>query len=588
METDGKPTTLSGNAFGFFTEPESGKREKMNGKIKRIKSIFRSPALGAIVRWSKPVHGTVLLTSGIGVLNSLLSLTVTMITKALVDGATGGDINALWLYGGLLAAVVAAERGLGIWNGMIRLKASAKLQKHMQGMITQAILGKEYAALKGFHSGELVNRVFSDVSVVKGGMMNLLPSVLQTAVSFIGAAAILIAMDWRFLPVMIAAAGVGSVISLAFREPMKRRHKRMQQAEDALHAVTQETLENIRVVKASVSEERAVSALQEKRDGLLAEQVRNGKLSIVLNNTMGIMFNLSWLVCNLWGCVKIYYGTFTYGSLAALIQLVGRIQAPIANAVGLMSQIYGVIASAERLLDVVGLPDEEAGEKLDTFDEIRLENICFRYADGAEDVLRDVNGVIRQGDFVAMTGISGEGKTSLFQLLLGIYKPTAGQVTFVSGERTVAAARGTRSLFAYVPQGNTLFSGTLRDNLTMFTDHAEDGEIAEAVEAACLDQLVAEIGLNAMLGERGVGLSEGQAQRVAVARALLTKAPILLLDEATSALDEATEARMLRNISAMRDKTCIIVTHRQAALAICDYTLHIAQGRMIRIEGTDL
>ena len=560
----------------------------MNENLKKVKDIFRSPALKAIKEWSRPVRGAILLISCIGVVNSLLALGVTLVTKSLIDGATSGSSSALWIFGASLVALIVTERLLNIWSSFLNLKASATLQKHMQSLVTEAVLGKQYAALKGFHSGELVNRIFSDVSVVKSGVLSMLPMMLRIAVSFIGAAAILISMDWRFIPVLIVTSCLSVVFTLVFREPMKQRHKRMQQAEDALHASTQETVENIRVVKASASEKRALNAMNERREHLVKEQVRNGKLSIAMNSGMGAMFDFSWLVCNLWGCVKIYHGSFTYGSLAALIQLVGRIQAPIANAVSLISRAYGVIASAERLLDVVGLPDEEAGTTLHSFDEIRLENMGFRYGDGMEDVLQNVNGVIRQGNFVALTGISGGGKTSLFQLLMGIYKPTEGTVTFVSGNQAVPASRGTRTLFAYVPQGNMLFSGTLRDNLTMFTDHATDAEISAAIKAACLDELVAEIGLDAVLGERGVGLSEGQGQRVAVARALLSKAPILLLDESTSALDEATEAQLLKNISAMRDKTCIIVTHRQAALAICDYTLHLSEGRLMRIEGVSI
>ncbi len=558
----------------------------MSEYLKKAKNIFKSPALKAISEWSRPVHKSVLLVSVIGMVNSLLSLGVTLVTKSLIDGATSGSIDALWFYGVSLVLLIIAERLLNVWSASVNLKASAGLQKHMQGMVTEAILGKQYASLKGFHSGELVNRIFSDVSVVKSGVLTMIPTIVRIGISFIGAAAILISMDWRFIPILIFTSCLGVVLSLFFREPMKKRHKRMQQAEDALHASTQETVENIRVVKASVSEQRALTAINERREHLSEEQVKNGRLSIALNSGMGAMFDISWLVCNLYGCVKIFRGTFTYGSLAALIQLVGRIQAPIANAVSLVSRAYGVIASAERLLDVVGLPDEDEGTVLHSFDEIRMENVSFRYGENSEDVLQNVNGVIRRGSFVALTGISGGGKTSLFQLLMGIYKPTEGQVTFVSGNQAVPASRGTRPLFAYVPQGNMLFSGTLRENLTMFTDRATEEEISAAIKAACLDQLVAEIGMDAVLGERGVGLSEGQGQRVAVARALLSKAPILLLDEATSALDENTEAQMLKNISAMRDKTCIIVTHRPAALAICDFTFHIAEGHMMRIEGT--
>ncbi len=555
----------------------------MSQNINKIKSIFRSKALSAIVQWSRPVHAAILGISAISVISSLISLGVTLVTKALIDGATGGNVSALWTYGAALAALIAVSRGLSVASAYIRTKASATLQKHMQGLVTTSILGKEYAALKGFHSGELVNRVFSDVSVVKGGVMNMLPTFLRTAVSFVGAAVILITMDWRFIPVLVIAALLGSGIMIAFREPMKRRHKRMQEAEDALHASTQETLENIRVVKASVSEERAMRDMDEDREHLSSEQLRNGKLSILMNQGMGSMFDISWLICNLWGCVKIYQGTFTYGSLAALIQLVGRIQSPIANAVNLVSQAYGVVASAERLQEVIGLPDEEQGRELQSFDTIRLEDVSFHYDDGTDHVLVNVSAAIRRGDFVALTGISGGGKTSLFQLLLGIYRPKGGAVLFQNGDVAVPASRGTRNLFAYVPQGNTLMSGTLKDNLTMFTDHATDDDISEAVHAACLDDLVAEVGMDAKLGERGIGLSEGQAQRVAIARALLSKAPILLLDESTSALDEKTEALLLKNIDAMRDKTVIIVTHRRAALAICDYQLHIENGRMTRI-----
>ena len=556
----------------------------MNSNLQKVRSIFKSRTLGPIWHWSECVRKPIAAICLLGVLSSLMSLGVTLATKGMIDGATSADRSALWTWGAVLAGLILGQRAMSVLSAHLRINASATLQKRMQGMVTESILGKEYANLKGYHSGELVSRVFSDVAVVKGGILNLFPSLLRTAVSFIGAAVILITMDWRFIPVMIAAAVVGVLITMLFRDPMKRRHKRMQDAEARLQAGTQETLENVRLIKASVSEERTLGTLDTERAQLANEQVSNGRLSIWMQNGMGSMFDLSWLACNVWGCVKIFNGTFTYGSLAALIQLVGRIQSPIANAVSLMSEVYGVVASAERLLEIVGLPDEEEGTPLESFDEIRLENVFFQYQDGVGDVLTDVSCQIERGDFVGLTGISGGGKTSLFQLLLGIYKPTAGEVLIRQGEVSVRAAKGTRSLFAYVPQGNTLMSGTLRDNLTRFTDHVSGSELEDAIHAACLDHLVKEIGLDAVLGERGVGLSEGQAQRVAVARALLSGAPILLLDEATSALDEATEAEMLKNIGRMRDKTVLIVTHRSAALSICDYMLHIDNGRVTRTE----
>ena len=554
-------------------------------KLSKIKSIFSGTAIKAVLRWSKPVRWSVLVISLIGVTGSLLSLVLTLVTKNLVDGATGGNVAALWKWGIALVALIVIERLLSVANSAINVRASARFQAEMQRMVTASVIGKEYAYLKPYHSGELLNRVSSDVSVVIGGIMGFLPSLLRMTVSFIGAAVILIRMDWRFVPVIIIVSVIGLIITMAFRDPMKRRHKRMQEAQGALRASTQETFENIRIVKASVSEERAMRQIEEDRDKLVHEQMRNGRLSIMMNQGIGSVFDISWVVCQIWGCVKIYQKTFTYGGLAALIQLVGRIRAPIANAVTLASQAYGVVASAERLQEIIGLPDEDAGVKLNSFDEIKLEHVFFQYDESSDDVLADLDDCIQRGDFVALTGISGGGKTSLFQLLLGIYKPTSGSVSFVSRGQTVPASKGTRGLFAYVPQGNTLMSGTLLENITMFTDDAAQDQIDRAIDAACLNDVVAEVDLDAKLGERGIGLSEGQAQRVAIARALLSDAPILLLDEATSALDEQTEAKVLENISKMRDKTVIIVTHRRAALAICDYQLHIENGRMTRIEG---
>lgn len=550
----------------------------------KARAVFSEGAMRSIYRWTELEHSSILAISLIGIANSLLSLGVPLSTKGLIDGATSGQVSLLWRYGIALVLIIVIERVLNIVATSLRNRTNARFQMEMQQMVTRALLGKEYAAIKPYHSGELVNRIFSDVSAVKSGVMNLIPSILQTLISFIGAAVILVKMDWRFLPVILASGLIGVVVTAVFRDPMKERHRRMQEAEGRLHASTQENLANIRLVKASLSEGRAQRHMDQQREQLAEEQIRNGRLSIAMNNGLRSVFDLTWLICQIWGCVKIYQGTFTYGSLAALIQLVGRIQSPIANAIQLISQAYGVVTSAERLQEVIGLPDEEEGIRLDNFDEIQMEHVDFHYADGNDEVLTDVNFTVRRGDFVALTGISGGGKTSLFQLLLGIYRPTAGIVLFRHGEKEISACRGTRSLFAYVPQGNTLMSGTLRENLMMFTDHATEEAMEAAIHAACLEDVVAENGLDVRLGERGIGLSEGQAQRVAIARALLSDAPILLLDEATSALDEATEAKLLANIGAMQDKTVLIVTHRRAALEICDYQLMVENGRVTRRE----
>lgn len=548
----------------------------------KVRKLFRSPAMAQVYRWSKCVHNRILWICVINVILVFCSLGVTLVTKELVDAAVSSHQDQLWQNGFMLLGLVLVQLILGFILSWVRIKASSKLQRHLQGTLIKDIMTKEYANLKRYHSGELVNRVFSDAGVIRGGVLGILPGIISTLVSFIGAAAILIALDWRFVLLLAGAGIVGTIIVLFFRRPMKERHMRMQKAEDKLHASIQETFENIRLIKASLSEKRVFRQIDNRQETMEKEQVRQGKFHAVMNNSMGLMFTFSWLFCMLWGCAAIFRGEMTYGSLAAMIQLIGRVQGPIANIVSIAGDIYRVVASAERLMELTDLPSETMGELLTDFDEIDIDHATFRYDDGTEDVLQDISCTIHKGEFVALTGTSGGGKSSLFQLLLGIYLPNTGKVTFRKGEDETIACRESRALFAYVPQGNTLFSGTLRENLTMFTDEATEEQIDEALRAACIDDLAAEIGLDAELGERGVGISEGQAQRVAVARALLTGAPILLLDESTSALDEETEARMLKNISAMRDKTCLIVTHRRAALSICDYRLHLSEGRMTR------
>ncbi len=548
--------------------------------IRKFRKIFQSPAMKQVIRWSKCVHSRIILICIMNVALVLCSLGMTLVTKGLIDAAVSTNADTLKRYGIYLLILLVAEVGLGFALSLLRTKASAKLQRSLQGTVIQEILTKQYASLRGYHSGELVNRVFSDANVIRNGVLSILPGIVSMIISFIGAATILIALDWRFVLLLAVAGVIGTIILVLFRRPMKERHKRMHQAEDKLHSSIQETLENIRLIKASISEKRVFRQIDNRQATMEKEQIRQGKFSAVMNNSMGLMFDISWLICMLWGGAAIYRQELTYGSLAAMLQLIGRVQGPIASALNIATQVYGVVASAERIMELTNLPSETTGETLKDFDAIIIDHVTFRYDDGTADVLRDINCTIRKGEFVALTGTSGGGKSSLFQLLLGIYSPNIGKVAYKNGMSETIACRETRSLFAYVPQGNTLFSGTLRENLIMFTDEATDEEIQKAICAACIDDLVNEIGLDAELGERGVGISEGQAQRVAVARALLTRAPILLLDESTSALDEDTEARMLQNISAMRDKTCLIVTHRRAALAICDYRLHLTEGRM--------
>ena len=561
-------------------------KEQRETKRKRVGQAIRE-----LWQWSKTRHLSIFGICILSMIGTCGSLVIAAATRGLIDSAVGRDGRQFLFNAILISGAVLTIRLCGLISGLLSAKTGAELLRDLRTMVLRRLLHKQYAGLDGFHSGELVNRMFSDVGIVRNGIMEAVPAIVSMAVGFAGAAVLLIRMDWRFILLMLAGGLLGLILIAAFHKPMTSRHKAAQESEGRLHAALQELLENLRLVKASGTEKRMEGRTEDRQQAFLAAQLRKGRFSVSMNNSISLVFQLSWLFCMLWGCYGIYCGRLTYGMLAAILQLLGQIQGPFSKAAGVADQLYGTISSAERLKELLDLPEEEPVPADDSvpdreFREIRLCGVDFSYGRRAEPVLKQVNLTISAGEFAAVTGASGSGKSTLFQLLLGIYQPVGGELKFCFADgKEMAVSRSTRGLFAYVPQGNTLFSGTLRENLTMFTDSASDEEILQAARLACLDRFLAELsdGLDTVIGERGIGLSEGQAQRVAVARALLSRAPILLLDECTSALDEKTETELLRNIASLRGKTCLIVTHRRAALEICNSRIHIGAGKVEKI-----
>ena len=563
------------------TDREKTERTKKNSVIQDI------------WRWAKASRLPIACLCILNLIVSCGSLMIVIGTRGLIDGAAEHDSRQMLVYAALMVAAVIVIRVSGLISGRLTAKTNAVLLGDLRKMMLNKLLKKQYAGLDRFHSGELVNRVFSDVAVVRNGITEVIPGLVSMTVGFVGAAVILFWIDWRFVLLLVVGGLLGLALIAAFHRPMTARHKAVQEAEGGLHAAVQELLENLRLIQASGSAERMERRTDSRQQLFLKAQLRKGYFSAYMNNSIYLVFQVSWLICMLWGCYEIFRGNLTYGMLAAILQLVGQIQGPISGVAGVAGQVYSTLSSAERLKELLDLSEEEPPVLCDGnamyrhLKEIKLTGVDFSYGRALEPVLKQVNLSISPGAFIAVTGASGSGKSTLFQLLLGIYRPTGGELKFSFENASETDAAAMRRLFAYVPQGNTLFSGTLRENLAMFTESATDAEIMEAAELACIASFIVELpdGLNTVIGERGIGLSEGQAQRIAVARALLSRAPILLLDECTSALDEATEAKMLQNIASLREKTCLIVTHRRAALQICNFMIHIDSGNVEKYSG---
>lgn len=515
-------------------------------------------------------------------LSSVCAVSVALFSKRIVDAAQNADLPALYRAGTVLLCVVLLQIALRIFDNSLSVRVSGKLEMACKRRLFSAILQKEYSAVTAYHSGELMTRLTSDITVVSDNATVLLPTATAMVTRLVFAFAVIVSLDLRFALLLLAAGVLLFVCTRAFRGKIKQLHKSVQASDGRLRAFLQEALESLLAVQVFGVQEKVAREADVRQTENFDAKIRRNRWSIAANAGFLAVFSFGTLVTLLWCGWRLAAGAITFGTLTALLQLVNQVQAPLTNLSGLMPKYYSMLSSAERLLEIETLP-EEAQAQTDTapacnFESARFRGVSFAY--GQNEVFTDADFEIRKNDFVVISGISGIGKSTLFKLLLGVLTPDGGEITVTADGRTYPADKNTRGFFAYVPQGNLLFSGTVRDNIRFIKENATDEEVLRAAEIACADTFIDELpaGLDTLLGEGGSGLSEGQMQRIAVARAILTDAPVLLLDEATSALDEETEARLLSNIRALENKTCLIISHKKAAYAVCTRELTVKDG----------
>ncbi len=538
-------------------------------------------------KWLKQEKWSVLISSVGNALLSLSAIFFSLGSKEIIDAAiavANKKDSADRLIGSAVFLV-----GITVFIIIMRVLlsnvsqiTSARMANSIRQELLSGILKKDYSEIAGYHSGELVNRAFSDVNIISGGVTGLIPPLCGMIVKLVSSAVVLWIFDWRYTVVMFAIGILIMLGSFMTKRTLKGMHKEVQKEQGVVHAVFQEILGNLKFVKASGSQEHMESLAKKNQDSYYKVQMRRKRFMLIFEACYGTVMELGWLLTLIWGAFSISSNLITYGTLTAMMQLMGQMQSPLASIPTLLQRFYGISASAERIEELLELPDEAAEEFSLCEQEpplsIGMNKLSFSY--DRNPVLENVDGVINRGDFVAITGLSGGGKSTLFLLLLGIYRPVSGEISINFEDLTVNPCAATRVLFSYVPQGNALFSGTIRENLLMFKADATQEMLLNAAKIACIDSFIEELPekLDTRIGERGLGLSEGQAQRLAIARAIVGNAPILLLDEATSALDEQTEAQLLKNLEELSDLTLLIVTHRRAALAICNKRLNIEDG----------
>jgi ATP-binding cassette subfamily B protein len=481
-------------------------------------------------------------------------------------------IMALLMLAGLLLTIAST------WVSNI---LGIRAQNRMQQRMLDRILRTQWHGREKFHSGDVLNRLEFDVNNVVTFLTETIPDSLAVLAMFIGAFCYLFAMDAVLAIITIAIIPVFIAVSKIYVRQMRRLTSEVRSSDSKVQSLMQETIQHRMLIKTLESETPMTERLEQTQSVLRHKVVRRTVFSVFSNIILWLGFRLGYLIAFLWAALRMSHGSLTFGGMTAFLQLVSRIQGPARSLTKLVPQAVSVFTAAERLMELEEDPLDETGEpvRLEAPCGIRLEHVYYQYEDKTREILHDLSFDFPPASCTAILGETGAGKTTLIRILLALLSPQQGKATIYNNHHQETALTPlTRCNFAYVPQGNTLLSGTIRDNLRLGRLTATEEEMKEALHKSCAD-FVFDLpdGLNTLCSEAGGGLSEGQAQRIAIARALLRQSSILVLDEATSALDPETERQLLNNILADRNTTVIFVTHRMAVIDYCDQTLKITR-----------
>lgn len=517
----------------------------------------------------------------LGILGTALSLLSSVAMKTLIDVVTGFQTGAIFTAAAWMAGMLLGSAAMQAVASRIAAVINIRVQNGIQAEVYDRMLRTDWASLEQFRSGDLLNRLNTDVTSVSGGVTGLLPSFVTAAVQFLGSLMIILCYD----PVMALIALIGAPLSVLCSRTLVRRmrsyNRRMKDISSEVMSFHEDSLRNLTSIK-------AFGIMDGFRDRMCAMQGKYretyldyNRFSVIAGFVMSIVGLLVSAGCFGWGVYRLWTHAISYGAMMMFLQLTTMLRSAFSSLIGLVPTAVSITTSAGRLMAIADLPEEPGARERVSVPEpctVELRDVTFAYP-GGEPVLEHVDFRARPGEVVALTGASGEGKTTMIRLMLGLVRPEDGSVCLTgAGGQCLPVSAATRAAFSYVPQGNTVFAGTIADNLRMVRPEATDAELIAALETACAYDFVRQLsdGIYARTGELGHGLSEGQAQRIAVARAVLRGAPVLLLDEATSALDEATEQRMLENLMhSGRVQTCVLITHRAATAERCPrrYTL---------------
>lgn len=511
-----------------------------------------------------------------------------------IDCAVAKDQEGFSRYAGALILVVALQISVQVLNRFLDEYTRSGMENRLKQRLISQLLTRDYASVTAVHSGDWMNRMTSDAVVVANGMTDILPNVVGMGVKLVGALYALLVLMPEMGYLLIPGGIAAFLLSSVFRTTLKRMHTKIQEADGKLRVLVSERLSGLLIVRSFARESQTMHEAAERMKAHRKARMKRTRFGNLCSTGLSAVVNGVYILGVLYCSHGILQGTVSYGSFTAVLQLISQVQHPFSSLSGYLPRAYAMLASAERLMEVedfeqvdvdkVLSPEQAKSFYRDRFQALGLRNASFTYLPPAGEnaqgkkkmpvVLENLDLHIQKGECIAFTGHSGCGKSTVLKLLMSLYPLDTGEryVQTQDGAESVLDARYAQ-LFAYVPQGNQLMSGSIREMVT-FSDPEklrDEQRIRQALEIACALDFVDGLpqGIDTRLGERGAGLSEGQLQRIAIARAICSENPILVLDEATSALDEETERRLVQNLRQMTDRTVLLVTHRPAMLKLC-------------------
>ena len=518
------------------------------------------------------------LNAAIGLASVGVSLSSVWAVQHAIDVASHAVKGNIYWAVAVMGSLILCDFALNIGSIWVQNILGIKAQNRMQQQMLDRLLRSEWHGKESRHSGDVLNRLEFDVNTVVNFLTQTMPGALSTLALFLGAFIYLCSLDWRLALVITFMIPVFVLVSKVYVRQMRSLTRDVRNQDSKVQSVLQETVQHRMLIKTLESDDAAVNKLEGTQSVLRRKVVRRTIFSVFSNLVMNFGFALGYLIAFLWAAIGMSNGVLTFGQMTAYLQLVNKIQNPARQLTKLVPAFVGVFTAAERLMELEEDPLEEQGDPivLDAPCGVRLDNVSYAYSDAEEDVIHNLSFDFRPGSCTAVLGETGAGKTTIVRMILALLKPQKGRVLLYNGRESREMSPRMRANLVYVPQGNTLLSGSIRENLRLGKLDATDEEMHDALHKACAD-FVFDLpdGLDTQCAEQGGGLSEGQAQRISIARALLRDRSIILFDEATSALDPETERQLLQNLLKHSDKRIIFITHRLAVVDYCDQTLKI-------------